>query len=504
MADNGRNLRIGELLMHFGLLNQDDLSRAVDVAGRMGVPIGRALISLELTSEAKLQAALRAQSLLREGLLELELAQRAMRLVIEDGLEIDSALERLGFEKDSLESGPTSELGDLLLAAGLITREQLNVGLIMRFETSMPLGRVLVLTGMLSDALVATSINAQMMIREGKISRHDAVEALKAALARKKVAETTQDRAPRLPAHYWVRLGKLFVLAGILSEVDIARAVEVSLLEQETIGPVMVKLGLITNQLLDVALKLQGMVARGTLTPIQSAKALREIFTDGVSLDQIVGELILEQAEDTHQAVRMVELLKLANIVTDSDIERSVKEASENSTLMGRMLVAAGTIDESMLNAALRCELLQSEGYLSTEQAVFLLPYCQKRGLSLDEGMEQLGWTSPANLDWQPVAKGASADSDRPIGGGSGTAGAESAVSAEKASESSGVQGKKVKAKKSSEKTKTPAVEQPPKAVGSKTVKQTSSKSTESEAGNTKKSSASKTSGSGKTRKKTK
>src|SRR5262249_37080063 len=163
----------------------------------------------------------------------------------------NAALERLGFDPDSLEKGPTSELGDLLFASGLINKEQLNVALIMRFETSMPLGRVLVLTGMLSDALVATAINAQMMIREGRITRGDAIEALKAALARKKVAETTQDRAPRLPAHYWVRLGKLFVLAGILSEVDIARAVEVSLLEQETIGPVMVKLGLITNQLLD-------------------------------------------------------------------------------------------------------------------------------------------------------------------------------------------------------------------------------------------------------------
>jgi hypothetical protein len=407
MADNGRNLRIGELLMHFGLLKQEDLSRAVDVAGRMGVPIGRALISLELTTETELQAALRAQSLLREGLLELELAEKAMKLVSDNGMEIDAALSRLGFDSDSLESGPTSELGDLLFASGSITKEQLNVALIMRFETSMPLGRVLVLTGMLSDALVATAINAQMMIREGKISRHDAVEALKAALARKKVAETTQDRAPRLPAHYWVRLGKLFVLAGILNEVDIARAVEVSLLEQETIGPVMVKLGLITNQLLDVALQLQSMVARGTLTPIQAAKGLREIFTDGISLDQIVSEMILEQAEDSHKSVKMLELLKLANVLTDTDIERSIKEAAENSTLMGRMLVAAGAIDESMLNAGLRCELLQSEGYLSTEQAVFLLPYCQKRGLSLDEGMEQLGWTSPAHLDWQPAGKGA-------------------------------------------------------------------------------------------------
>jgi hypothetical protein len=485
MADNGRNLRIGELLMHFGLLTQDDLSRAVDVAGRMGVPIGRALISLELTTEEKLQAALRAQSLLREGLLELDLAQRAMKLVIDDGLEIDSALEQLGFEKDSLESGPTSELGDLLLAAGLVTREQLNVGLIMRFETSMPLGRVLVLTGMLSDALVATSINAQMMIREGKISRHDAVEALKAALARKKVAETTQDRAPRLPAHYWVRLGKLFVLAGILSEVDIARAVEVSLLEQETIGPVMVKLGLITNQLLDVALKLQGMVARGTLTPIQSAKALREIFTDGVSLDQIVGELVLEQAEDSHQAVQMVQLFKLANILTDSEIERSIKQASENSTLMGRMLVAAGAIDESMLNAGLRCELLQSEGYLSTEQAVFLLPYCQKRGLSLDEGMEQLGWTSPAHLDWQPVAPAvAKPESSAEAEPERSAKERPAKANAAKAKDGSAVSQKASKAKKTPESKKTPA------------------KSPQSDLGESKNSSARKSSGTAKGKKK--
>jgi len=106
----------------------------------------------------------------------------------------------------------------------------------------------------------------------------------------------------------------------------------------------------------------------------------------------------------------MIDLFKLASVLTDADIERAVKEASENSTLMGRMLVAAGVIDESMLNAGLRCELLQSEGYISTEQAVFLLPYCQKRGLSLDEGMEQLGWTTPTTLEWQPAVRSGAVD----------------------------------------------------------------------------------------------
>ncbi len=409
MPDTARTMRIGELLMHVGLVSAEDLSRAVDVAGRMAVPIGRALISLELVDEVKLQAALRAQALLREGLIELEMATEALKIVCRENIELDSALTRLGFDMEALEKGPTSELGELLLAAGLLAKDQLNIALIMRFETGMPLGRVLVLTGMLSDGLAATAINAQMMIREGKISRHDAIEALKAAQARKKVAEEKQDRAPRLPAHYWVRLGKLFTLAGILSEIDISRAVEVALIEQEMIGPVMVKLGLITNQMLDVALKLQGMVSRGALSPIQAARALNQIYTEGLTLDHVVSQMVLEARDGAEKPAKMIEMLKLAGIVTDHDVERAVKEACENSTFLGKMLVASGVIDEPLFNAAMRVELMQAEGYLTVEQAVFLLPYCKKRGLSLDEGLEQLGWTRAARLDWRPPEEAAAA-----------------------------------------------------------------------------------------------
>jgi hypothetical protein len=200
--------------------------------------------------------------------------------------------------------------------------------------------------------------------------------------------------AYRAPVHSKVKLGEIFVLAGILNEQDIMNALETGLLNNEPLGQVLVKSGQVTRNLLDLALKLQEMVDNGTLRPLDSAEVLRQINSKDISIAQAVAELGLLKTE-SHETIRLGELLKLGGFITENDLQESLKLALKNNALIGKMLLISGSIEEEMLHAALRCQFLLREGFLREEQAIVALHYCQKMNCSIDDAMEELGWTVP-------------------------------------------------------------------------------------------------------------
>ena len=73
--------QLGNLVLQLGLLDSKDLSQAVSIAQETSLPLGRVLVLSSLLTEGELQATLRCQSLLKQSLVEVKLAQKAMELV---------------------------------------------------------------------------------------------------------------------------------------------------------------------------------------------------------------------------------------------------------------------------------------------------------------------------------------------------------------------------------------------------------------------------------------
>jgi len=206
-------------------------------------------------------------------------------------------LKKLGWSQPSRRV--TAKLGELLLASELISQVQLNDALTTSQETGLPLGRVLVIKNVLSDELLSSALTAQILIRDGKVSKDHAVQGLKSAKRRRvSIEESLMEHGfYRPPVRQSVKLGELLVLGGLITETDVMGALEMGLLKEMPVGQVLVDMGLITQDSLTAALKLQNMVANGTLTPLQAAESMQEVAHKGSSVSKAVASVELSQPE---------------------------------------------------------------------------------------------------------------------------------------------------------------------------------------------------------------
>lgn len=253
-------VRLGDLLTGAGLLQASDLREAMMISKQQGLPVGRVLIMSGYLTEQHLQAAVQAQSLLKDGLIEFDLVIKALTMVGTEEITLEEAFKRLKWNQQS--DAVTNKLGELLLAADIVPVDALNAALLQCQSIGLPLGRVLIGNGNLTEQMLAATLNAQVFIRDKKLTREQAIQGLRSAKERQIPIEQylAETGALSLPTAETVRLGELFVMAGLIDEPALMSAVEVGLLNEQPVGQVLLQTNLISQEILDAALDLQAML----------------------------------------------------------------------------------------------------------------------------------------------------------------------------------------------------------------------------------------------------
>jgi len=284
--------------------------------------------------------------------------------------------------------------------------------------------------GLVTHAAIVRVVDLQSMIRMGRLSQEEAIEYLKddskphpeapnpeslAPRALQEVVQPPQDLpqekantqsakpkskhliAAEDPNKRNIRLGELLILAGILTESDMMNAVELSLTREEPLGAVLIQLGLITTDQLRLALRLQESISVGSLD-IQSATDTLLMETGNslipklTDIDSDVSPKRSRLAEQSDAPkLRIGELLKLCGFVVEEEIQSSIALARDYPSVLGRMLVVNGYIDESTLLAALRCQFMVRNKLITVEQAVSAMQYSRQSKLSFDDALDELG-----------------------------------------------------------------------------------------------------------------
>jgi hypothetical protein len=279
--------------------------------------------------------------------------------------------------------------------ADIIAQLQLEDALKTSQETGLPLGRVLVLTNAVSEEMLSAALTAQVLVRDNKISREQAVQALKSSRFRRVNIEVSLIDLGfyKPPPRQRVKLGELLVLSGLVNEGDLMTALEMGLIREVPIGQMLVESGFISKRILDTALKLQEIVSSHSLSALKAAEALREVATRHVSLARAISELDLS-ASESRERVRLGEMLKAAGIVSDTEIKKALRDARRNSALLGKILLVTGAIDDQTLHATLRSLVLLRDEKINMEQAIFALNHARKHQLTFDEALAELKWTA--------------------------------------------------------------------------------------------------------------
>ncbi len=392
-APQNQPLRLGDLLTSAGLLKAEELRQAMLIAKSQGLPVGRVIIMSGFMSENNLQAAVQCQSLLKDGILSAEIAVNALRTLHRENISLDEALQKLSVNLNQ-SGNSTNKLGELLIEAGILTKAQLDDALAHGKSSGLPLGRVLVVTNIISEQLLASALNAQILIRDKRVEREQAISSLRAAKDRQiPLEQTLAEKGLNLNAET-VRLGELLVMAKLLDEQKLMQIVEMGLVKEQPIGQVLVESGLVSESLLQLALSVQTYVASGKLRKSLSGQVLEIVAREGISVETAV-ERIQPDKQQISNNLPLYQFLQLAGVIGPKDIEDALKAGSRNAQLMGQMLLLTGAIDQNLLQIALKCSELMAQGILKAEQAVIALGICWKTKGSLEDAFRQLGW-SPA------------------------------------------------------------------------------------------------------------
>jgi len=375
---------IGDLLVRGEMTTPRDMADAVPISLKTGLPIGRVLIGAAALTEAKLQQALLAQSLIRDSLLSVDLAVQALRIVVREGFNLEQALRIVGWQPETFLN--ENRLGQLLLSAEVITEAQLEQALKIFYTAGLPLARVLVLRGLISNIVAYAALSSQQLLRDNKLSREQAVQCVRAAMTSGATIEDNYVNGYlRMQPGNTVRLGEILVLANIASETDVMVAVEEAITRAETLGEVLVKRGFIRDDELERALEAQRLVTKGLLDSAKAGDVLKKANYERSSV---------ADALNNHAPAQLVRAVQVSDIDASkksgppslfNEQDRSWLAEVEAATRGGRQRT-----DEETRARLLSSRLLQKIDALFTRNTYLKNILDKDRQDEVDEDREEL------------------------------------------------------------------------------------------------------------------
>ncbi|HEY9733525.1 MAG TPA: hypothetical protein V6C89_16520 [Drouetiella sp.] len=341
MTTEAKVIKIGELLVSARLLDTSDVIEAIQVSHRLQIPVGRVLIMAGTVSESLLQAALQAQIVINEGLVSVDVAGDALRIVARDQRTLQQALQQLNVAP-SYQQELSNSLVDLLLDSNIVSQEQLEMAMRTSNEADIPLSGALVLQGTLSANFFPSILRAHDQIRTHEKSREEAITELKESfLIWLKADESWNSLADALHSDYSKQDADLLVPPSSDSEIlsvtfDTSEA-------DKTFAPDTAKVAAEAHEITST---------RDTTSTKDTTSAKDSTPSQDIELP------------------KLVDLFKQSGVFTQNEVQRSYEQMLTDPLLSGRVFIAMGLTDERTLQFALRCHNLIKKGLLTEDQAV--------------------------------------------------------------------------------------------------------------------------------------
>lgn len=261
--------KLGELLVEAGVINNDQLTRAIEESLATGLPLGRMLVLHQSVSPEALKTALDVQTRVRDEMLTRDEALTAIR---EAG-----GLEPLAPGEESRVHNGTAvpslrkkgiRLGELLVLAGVITESDVMTALEAGLLKQQPLGQALVSQNIVSQDILDGALTLQSEVDEGRLEPLAAAECLtKCHTTGVSPQEAMKDRgSARTPSKAVINYEKLLTLARVVSPEDIGAAFDISSKSSQIIGKVLVLTGYMEVSTLQATLRCYQLLSKGLIT----------------------------------------------------------------------------------------------------------------------------------------------------------------------------------------------------------------------------------------------
>lgn len=298
MTKRAAQVLVGDLLVKAELITLPQLAEAMSVANTTNAPVGRVLVAAGYLTEDDLRHVITVQSMIRDHQLSESDAIAALHLCHDSKTGLINALRQLGWAKQDLESKDVlhldTRLGDLLIEAEVLQSYELDRLLLMGISTGLPLAKLLVLQGHITDQIAYLMLSGQNLLRDGKIARQVLIDCIKSAMTSRADGTLSErgvsvdEMQSLISQAASVRLGELLVLADLITRDSLMEIFEDGSLAERPLGQVILDKGLIEPELLKQTLAVQEMLNNHRITfdnaiyVLKSVKQNRNYQTDAI------------------------------------------------------------------------------------------------------------------------------------------------------------------------------------------------------------------------------
>lgn len=272
-------------------------------------------------------------------------------------------------------------LGELSVKLGAVSQEHVDKSLTLSADTGLPLGRVLVLSGMILEPDLTALIRCQTLLREDLID----IEAAKLSYQMAKVCNTDLDTALAQLGWSQKRERKIALLGELLVESEALpqHHLDTYLKQQPKLklplGRMLVSASMITEVLLGTALSIQSMIRQGRLSRAEGIEVLKDARIR-LSQTHAAPKSKSFYAQQASNIPKIGELLVLSGLISESRLTEALELSIGGRKSIGEILLERRYLSKAQLDSILTLQSNLANGTLRLNQ---LKPVIAR----LEEGM---------------------------------------------------------------------------------------------------------------------
>jgi hypothetical protein len=291
----------------------------------------------------------------------------------------------------ALESGYDTRIGEFLLAAEVVQRRELSESLSLARRSGLPIGRVLIVSGLVSEIGLRQAIKVQSMVRDSILPFRMGVDALKLACGEELQLE---DALARLgwnegTTKQTSKLGELLLTAEVISQQSLDTAIRTAEATGMPLGRTLISLGLLSDEMLSAALDAQVLVRDFKIGRQQSVDGLKAAKKRREPVDALLrGQGYFRGPQPN--LIRLGQLFNEAGVIGVEQLWNALTRTFVQQIPIGQALCEMKLIDRDQLRNGLLIQEMVANRTLDFLQASEVLRSVSRSKNSLATALARL------------------------------------------------------------------------------------------------------------------
>lgn len=295
-----------------------------------------------------------------------------------------------------IESQNKVRLGELLVESDVIKSSDLTEAIQVSTRLNSPIGRVLLLSGLIDQTTLEAALDAQPLINEEKESLENVLKALKEVnTTGKPLSKMLPQSVGNVNSHQANKLAGLLLDSEIVSQEQLEQALNTCSEEGVPLGSALVMEGILSPSLFPSILQIQQAVQEGSITKNEAINQVKSTFihwlkaeesfsssskkpealmkVDHSNVEEETPVSITFEPKQKNESTRLVDLLNETGHVTPFTIQSAFNKTLKDPQKSAALFKLLGLIDENTRKKALKCQSLLTQGQLSKQEAEYVL-----------------------------------------------------------------------------------------------------------------------------------